>query len=534
MKYYLRTGFIKAKGRPLVMGAALALAALFLLPQFSFGQGNNIQLFGKISSADSQQPIADHLVKIEYKPIGTFTTPPVTKYLFTNYAGRYFLEIERPAHDLQVSVSTLDCENQILDSTFIIRHGVPTTFKYPVNLSICYFFDCSANFGYEYDTATTFPYVYQFYDNSAESVKQWRWSFGDGTKSFEQNPVHNFAEPGIYEVKLVTSTAEAFYDGCVDSAMATLSVNPNGFYNFGGQIFKDDFPIDVAEIYLYKLEEEEFIPVDTTLVDTVYSDDGIYYFYWIPEGDYLVKAAPVPGTEAYGNYFPTYFGDEVFWDDAAVIEIYSQDSSNFQKDIHLNKLSPITSGEGKVSGNISYFDEMNNPIPMHNMEVILTDSAGNNVFFDFSDESGAYQFEELSWGKYFVKPDWLGQEMDAKEFILDEQNPVIDTVDIEVFDPDTTAQGIENLSAYIGELGDPYPNPGAGHTNFKILLKQYAEFTVSIYNQLGQEVYSRKYTHSQGQHTIRLNVGQLGNGFYSIQVLTANHESYVKKLIISR
>lgn len=49
----------------------------------------------------------------------------------------------------------------------------------------------------------------EFYDQSANAT-QWRWDFGDGGKSGEQNPTHNYVEPGTYTVTLTTISP----DGC--------------------------------------------------------------------------------------------------------------------------------------------------------------------------------------------------------------------------------------------------------------------------------------------------------------------------------
>jgi len=37
------------------------------------------------------------------------------------------------------------------------------------------------------------------------NAKSWKWDFGDGTKSYEQNPVHYYKNKGFYTVKLITS-----------------------------------------------------------------------------------------------------------------------------------------------------------------------------------------------------------------------------------------------------------------------------------------------------------------------------------------
>jgi len=49
-----------------------------------------------------------------------------------------------------------------------------------------------------------------FWDYSLFFPTQWQWDFGDGSAgSTEQNPVHEYAEPGVYEVCLTVSNANA-------------------------------------------------------------------------------------------------------------------------------------------------------------------------------------------------------------------------------------------------------------------------------------------------------------------------------------
>jgi len=62
------------------------------------------------------------------------------------------------------------------------------------------------------------------------NITAWDWTFGDGTVSTQQNPVHNYLAPGSYQVALrVTSD-----NGCVDSTMRTINVFPVPVAEFAG------------------------------------------------------------------------------------------------------------------------------------------------------------------------------------------------------------------------------------------------------------------------------------------------------------
>jgi uncharacterized repeat protein (TIGR01451 family) len=51
------------------------------------------------------------------------------------------------------------------------------------------------------------PLTVQFTDKSKYNPTQWKWSFGDGATSTEQNPVHIYKTPGKYTVTLVATNA---------------------------------------------------------------------------------------------------------------------------------------------------------------------------------------------------------------------------------------------------------------------------------------------------------------------------------------
>ncbi len=49
----------------------------------------------------------------------------------------------------------------------------------------------------------------QFTGISSSTVTSWRWDFGDGATSTEQNPVHVYIAPGFRKVALVVSNSSS-------------------------------------------------------------------------------------------------------------------------------------------------------------------------------------------------------------------------------------------------------------------------------------------------------------------------------------
>ncbi|MEX1192125.1 MAG: PKD domain-containing protein [Brumimicrobium sp.] len=63
----------------------------------------------------------------------------------------------------------------------------------------------------EFNSSSTFgcgPITANFTDNSTingSSIASWAWDFGDGNTSSQQNPTHNYTEPGTYTVSLTVT-----------------------------------------------------------------------------------------------------------------------------------------------------------------------------------------------------------------------------------------------------------------------------------------------------------------------------------------
>jgi len=62
-----------------------------------------------------------------------------------------------------------------------------------------------AQFGADPERADYAPLTVTFNDNSMGDITGWLWTFGDGTTSAEQNPVHTYQKQGNYSVGLTVS-----------------------------------------------------------------------------------------------------------------------------------------------------------------------------------------------------------------------------------------------------------------------------------------------------------------------------------------
>ncbi|MFC2116987.1 PKD domain-containing protein, partial [Bacteroidota bacterium] len=79
----------------------------------------------------------------------------------------------------------------------------PSEYYYsPLNVAVVETGNCNADFGFVADTD---PLTILFTDASESDARAWHWTFGDGTTSRLQNPVHTYKFPGTYKVSLSTT-----------------------------------------------------------------------------------------------------------------------------------------------------------------------------------------------------------------------------------------------------------------------------------------------------------------------------------------
>lgn len=121
-----------------------------------------------------------------------------------------------------VITNELGCQDTLIQENFVNVSGPETEF--------------------EIDTKTVcLPNTANFTDIS-ESAVQWRWIFGDGNTSSEQNPQHLYEDPGVYEVTLIAQNE----DGCEQIfKMEDIKVLPTPEVDFDMEISGECYPVEV-------------------------------------------------------------------------------------------------------------------------------------------------------------------------------------------------------------------------------------------------------------------------------------------------
>ena len=128
-------------------------------------------------------------------------------------------------------------------------------------------------------TATTGEAVTFFNRSAGQPPMTYAWDFGDGATSAESNPIHHFAAPGVYQVRLLATNehgqSEAYWPIAVgDAPVADIVIDTSAEAGriFRGQAFTDDTVTSIR-----------WDMGDGNLLE----GESIGHIYW-SAGDYLV------------------------------------------------------------------------------------------------------------------------------------------------------------------------------------------------------------------------------------------------------
>lgn len=91
-------------------------------------------------------------------------------------------------------------------------------------IQINIFPDIEADFSFEYDTCMAGPvsFIDQSNNGDSEGLRDWKWIYDEEEFSFEQNPIFQFPDPGIFPITLSITDQ----NGCVDELEMDIDYRP--------------------------------------------------------------------------------------------------------------------------------------------------------------------------------------------------------------------------------------------------------------------------------------------------------------------
>lgn len=380
--------------------------------------------------------------------------------------------------------------------------------------------DCIADFNMHPDSGVNRPLLYHFHDNSQNQPDAWLWNFGDGDTSSDQNPVHQYEEPGDYEVSLTVTKINPWGEDCVDTKTETMQT-PD-YFHIGGFVYAGNFPInnpeptgDTALVYLYRYHDQEnIVNLDTSLV----IEYGYFHALFLLEDHYMIKFRLTDGSANAPYYFPTYFGDKKRWQHSPTL--FLTDSSHYEVNVNLVEIPELEGGVGAISGEVVHHSNTDAQVPAYDSEILMFNSNDQAVAYSFSDETGEFTFENLAFDTYTLYAESTGLFTEPVTVTISETNPTIFDVKLDLYDSDVTSTGeIQNPDFSDIKV---FPNPVINDLTLIFKPGTGSQMYYEIFDFAGRVVKTGDLFNSvsEGQHVI--DFSPFNKGIYFIQVISGD------------
>lgn len=504
----------------------LPLGILFIISvttTFAQSQKNTLYLYGQVCNIDDGAPIENQVVYIESN-VSSVGGMSIYRVKHTDDQGFFYDTLRTTAEKGSLHIYTYDIYGNEYETEEYFRFRWENTYHTSIKIDIQHpggASEIQANFTPELDSTNLEKLSYFFNDQSTGAdIASWSWDFGDGSTSTESDPHHTYAKPGIYDVTLSISNHRLTADIVTSTVTRKLKVGMLDYYHFGGHAFAGYFPVDKGTAFLYKIENDIFLPIDTTEFDTL----GYYFFYQLIEGDYKVKTFPSPQSQHAGSYLPTYFGNSLFWTKAKIIAL---DETGWEYDISMIQNFSFDNGMGKIDGQVSG-DGKNTALD--DIQIILFNENDNCLTYIKSDQKGNFKFSGLAYGTYKLLAEVPGKYTYPMSVTITENNPIIEDINIIIYNEDIHYGIDDGFANSLTGLGDPYPNPARSNVKLDFCLLQPGMVQVFILNPNGQVAGKQQAFYHKGEHEIQLNTSALSAGMYKLMVLFDN-EKHIKSFI---
>lgn len=488
---------------------------------------NKVVVSGQVTNYEYGNPIEGHPVYIESATSNLIRN--YSKTVYTDINGYYYDTISTTDNKGSLHIYTIDHTGQTVDTTLHFRFLSRASSYMIADFNIYLPFminDLQARFNYVQKSDNS-KKEFAFFDQTrSENIISWNWDFGDGSTSDIQNPYHTYESYGLYRVSL---TVEAIINGEIKKStlIKQLFLREFNFYHIGGHVFSEYFPIDKGYAYLYYIDSSSnYIALDTMAFDTL----GYFYFYQIPEGNYVIKAEPMKESEYYSVLLPTYFGNTLHWQDANIIEVKN---TSWEYNIALKKSMGVASGTGSISGRIEFVSGGKSHLGLfaEGVNIYLRDMNNNMLSCHYSDETGGFEFDDVIIERYQIYPEITGVTTTPLDIELTPETPVAENIQIIV-----TQNGISYITqeneSLANFVGNPHPNPVKDLLTLPISKNGKSSFnSIKIVDNIGRIIYKKPVINLSNE--LEVEVSDFDNGIYTI-VLSNENSTVVRKFIVAR
>lgn len=292
--------------------------------------------------------------------------------------------------------------------------------------------------------------------------------------------------------------------------------------------FEDDAFISSLFIAYYDIETEEGVDADIELYSVLPSGElelyttvfegnafgieGLYEIDSIVDGTYVALAIP----EQDDLYIPSYHLETMFWDEADLF-VFDSSLDNFQLiEIHAIPLTNL-SGSGSIGG-IATDDQLVGHAegdvtryqgPLSGANIMLTHQ-NTPVEQEYTDESGAYRFDNLPFGTFTVTLERPGHMRQQIEVTISANNPTVLDVLFE-----TSLTSIDDVNMIAMTIS---PNPAADRLRIELPIQKQQKVDILISDMNGRTVLTKQAQLSPQQNSVDIDVRYMNRGMYNVSV----------------
>lgn len=295
---------------------------------------------------------------------------------------------------------------------------------------------CVANIAYENETNGLISFNA---DYRTKEYVNYFWDFGDGFTSTLSSPKHEFATEGVFTVKLIVTTPL----GCKDTAYTEVLASEKSFIR--GTLSIPENYLSNAYIWVIGFNSNQ-----NTIIQTIYPNNtGQYQFFCEANSQYILKVVPNFIVQTFPKVLPTYYGNTINWQDAAVIAIEHEIKN---VDLATKVSYTYLHGFNTINGYFEYSVSPNG-LPLN---VLLLDKNENAIDHALV-KDGRFNFDGLPRGTYYVKPECVGKISKATQIDFNEDFDVPKRIEYIVSTTKITPVGIYNT--IVKNKLSVYPNP---------------------------------------------------------------------------
>ena len=231
----------------------------------------------------------------------------------------------------------------------------------------------------------------------------------------------------------------------------------------------------------------------------------------------------------YASYVPTYFGNVTKWQQANVIEF---DTTMWEYNINLERTSYNTSGNGIISGTITYDTSQLSKNVAADVPIYVIDEGGR-IACTYSNNEGEFEFSRLHHGDYEVHAEITGMHAVPVYQSIEDGDPEEITVNLVIKEDQIIADVPEDLFGLEKNISKPYPNPAKQVVNFKLVSLMDENLEIKVFDQMGRLVHLVHLQIGSNNDIVSINTGGLANGIYNVRITSGRkgflHRRFIKK-----